>query len=157
MLLLIRLLHPHTQRRRHQRLFLDNSESINMKQTNRNRNIWNTSKLQQGHLPWHKLPTQHENSVASNISYSKILVCIFYSFYQFLLVAYNLYAGLPCLFLLHCCDISSVTQRRGHPLHLYWHIRSLTTTITFLSLLMDKKRITWKLIRKLNKNPYIYL
>ena len=35
MLLLIRLLHPHTQRRRHQRLFLDNSESINMKQTNR--------------------------------------------------------------------------------------------------------------------------
>ena len=27
--------------------------------------------------------------------------------------------------------------------------------ITFLSLLMDKKRNTWKLIRKLNKNPYI--
>ena len=27
--------------------------------------------------------------------------------------------------------------------------------ITFLSLLMDKKRITWKLNRKLNKNPYI--
>ena len=78
-LLLIRLLHPHTQRRRHQRFFLDNSESINMKQTNRNRNIWNTSKLQQGHLPWRKLPTQHENSVASNISSNKILVCIFYS------------------------------------------------------------------------------
>ena len=52
-------------------------------------------------------------------------------------------------------DISSVTQRCGHPLHLYGHIRSLTTAITFLSLLMDKKRITWKLIRKLNKNPYI--
>ena len=34
-LLLIRLLHPHTQRRRHQRFFMDNSESINMKQTNR--------------------------------------------------------------------------------------------------------------------------
>ena len=75
MLLLIRSLHPHTQRRRHQRFFLD----INMKQTNRNRNIRNTSKLQQGHLPWHKLPTQHENSVASNISSNKILVCIFHS------------------------------------------------------------------------------
>ena len=42
----------HIQRRRHQQFFLDNSEiSINMKQTNRNRNIRNTSKLQQGHLP----------------------------------------------------------------------------------------------------------
>ena len=78
-----------------------------------------------------------------------------FNFYQFLLVAYNLFAGLACLFLLHCYDISSVTQRRGHPLHLYGHIRSLTIGITFLSLLMDKKRITWKLIRKLNKNPYI--
>ena len=78
-----------------------------------------------------------------------------FNFYQFLHVAYNLFAGLACLFLLHCYDISSVTQRRGHPHHLYWHIRSLTIGITFLSLLMDKKRITWKLIRKLNKNPYI--
>ena len=83
------------------------------------------------------------------------LFVLLFNFYQFLLVTYNLFAGLPCLFLLHCYDISSVTQRRGHPLHLYWHIRSLTIGITFLSLLMDKKRITWKLIRKLNKNPYI--
>ena len=83
------------------------------------------------------------------------LFVLLFNFYQFLLVTYNLFAGLPCLFLLHCYDISSVTQRRGHQLHLYWHIRSLTIGITFLSLLMDKKRITWKLIRKLNKNPYI--
>ena len=79
--LLLILLHPHTYKEEGiNSSFLDNSEiSINIKQTNTNRNIWNTSPLQQGHLPWHKLPTQHENSVASNISSNKILVCIFYS------------------------------------------------------------------------------
>ena len=77
--LLLILLHPHTYKEEGiDSSFLDNSEiSINMKQTNTNRNIWNTSTLQQGHLPWHKLPTQHEISVATcNISSNKILVCI---------------------------------------------------------------------------------
>ena len=77
--LLLILLHPHTYKEEGiNSSFLDNSEiSINMKQTNINRNIWNTSPLQQGHLPWHKLPTQHEISVATcNISSNKILVCI---------------------------------------------------------------------------------
>ena len=66
-----RLLHPHTcthTKRRHQQFFLDNSEiPINMKQTKTNRDIWNTessaSTVQQGQ----KLPTQHENSVATSV------------------------------------------------------------------------------------------
>ena len=92
--------------------------------------------------------------LATSIPIRSLFVLLF-NFNLFLLVTYNLFAGLPCLFLLHCYEISSVTQRRGHPLHLYWHIRSLTIGIAFVSLLMDKKRITWKLNRKLNKNPYI--
>ena len=64
-----------------------------VKQTNTNRNIWNTessaSTLQQGH----KLPNQHENGVATSVPIRSLFVFLF-NFYQFLLVTYNLFTGL---------------------------------------------------------------
>ena len=111
--LLLILLHPHTYK----------EEGINW-------NIWNTSTLQQGHLPWHKLPTQHENSVATcNISSNKILVCIAIQ----LLPVFTCYLQSVCRTSLYIPTsllrnfLGDSKARKAHPLHLYWRIQSLTT------------------------------
>ena len=140
--LLLILLHPHTYKE-HQQFFLDNSKILL---------IWNKPiqiEIFETLVHYNKGICPEINSLlnmksvlqlATSIPIRSLFVLLF-NFYQFLLVTYNLFARLPCLFLLHCHEISSVAQRRGHPLHLYWHIRSLTIGIAFVSLLMDKREL----------------